>query len=108
PGAVGPPRAVPPATAPPGVTFAADAYGRGETHRLCDRQAGLIRLIDELIDMGVQQIVLVAASPESSGPHTLAAPRLDARGRLGDYVASFEAALLRDPATTTGRVRTYP
>src|SRR5262249_51805053 len=47
--------AVPLATEPHAVTFAADAYWRGETHRLCDRQAGLIRLIDELIDMGVQQ-----------------------------------------------------
>ncbi len=38
------------------VTFAADGYWRGETHRLCDRPAGLIRLIDELIDLGVEQI----------------------------------------------------
>jgi hypothetical protein len=99
--------AVPLATEPHAVTFAADAYWRGETHRLCDRQACLIRLIDELIDMGVQQIVLVAASPESSGPHTLAAPRLDARGRLGEYAASFEAAVVRDATNTTEGVRIY-
>ena len=49
----------------------ADAYWRGETHRLCDRPAGLIRLIDELIDLGVEQIVLVSAAPESPGPHAL-------------------------------------
>src|SRR6185503_12354738 len=58
------------------VTFAADGYWRGETHRLCDRPAGLIRLIDELIDLGVEQIVLVSAAPETPGPHALAAPRL--------------------------------
>jgi hypothetical protein len=57
--------------------------------------------------MGVQQIVLIAASPESSGPHTLAPPRLDGRGRLGEYTASFEAAVVRDATTTTGGVRIY-
>jgi hypothetical protein len=89
------------------VTFAPDAYWRGETHRLCDRPACLIRLIDELIEMGVQQIVLVAASPESAGPHTLAAPRLDPRSRAGEYIESFEAAVVRDATTTTGGVRIY-
>jgi hypothetical protein len=99
--------ALPLATEPHAVTFSADAYWRGETHRLCDRPASLIRLIDELIDLGVQQIVLVAASPESTGPHTLAPPRLDGRGRLGEYVESFEAAVVRDATTTTGGVRIY-
>ena len=28
------------------VTFAPDAYWRGETHRLCDRAGGLIRLVE--------------------------------------------------------------
>jgi hypothetical protein len=99
--------AVPLATEPHAVTFAADSYWRGETHRLCDRQASLIRLIDELIDLGAQQIVLLAASPESAGPHALASPRLDGRGRLGEYIESFEAAIVRDATTTTGGVRIY-
>ena len=34
------------------IVFAADAYWRGETHRLCDRPSGLIRLIDFLQDEG--------------------------------------------------------
>ena len=89
------------------VTFAADAYWRGETHRLCDRPAGLIRLIDELIDLGVEQIVLVSAAPESPGPHALASPRLDGRGRLGEYLQSAEAAVVRDATTTTGGVRIF-
>jgi hypothetical protein len=89
------------------ATFAADGYWRGETHRLCDRPAGLIRLIDELIDLGVEQIVLVSAAPESPGPHALAAPRLDGRGRLGDYLQSSEAAIVRDATTTTGGVRIF-
>ena len=89
------------------VTFAPDAYWRGETHRLCDRPASLIRLIDELIDLGVEQIVLVSAAPESPGPHALASPRLDGRGRLGEYLQSAEAAVVRDATTTTGGVRIF-
>ncbi len=89
------------------VTFAADSYWRGETHRLCDRPAGLIRLVDELIELGVEQIVLVAASPDPAGPHALNAPRVDGLGRLGEYIASSEAAVLRDATTTTPGVRIY-
>ena len=89
------------------LTFAPDAYWRGETHRLCDRPAGLIRLIDELIDLGVEQVVLVSAAPESPGPHALASHRMDGRGRLGEYMQSAEAAVVRDATTTTGGVRIF-
>jgi hypothetical protein len=89
------------------ATFAPDGYWRGETHRVCDRPAGLIRLIDELIDLGVEQIVLVSAAPETPGPHALASPRLDGRGRLGEYLQSSEAAIVRDAMTTTGGVRIF-
>ena len=89
------------------VTFAPDAYWRGETHRLCDRPSSVIRLIDELIDLGVEQIVLVSAAPESRGPHALAAARLDGRGRLGEYLQSTEASIVRDATTTTGGVRIF-
>jgi len=89
------------------VTFAADGYWRGETHRLADRPAGLIRLIDELIDLGAEQIVLVSAAPETRGPHALSAPRLDGRGRLGEYLESSEAAVVRDATTTTAGVRIF-
>src|SRR5439155_17672358 len=73
-----------------------DAYWRGETHRICDRPGSLVRLLEELIDLGVQQIVLVSASPEAKGPHELRAPRVDGRGRLGDYLQSADAAVVRD------------
>jgi hypothetical protein len=78
------------------VTFAPDAYWRGETHRLCDRPDGLIRLLDEVLAIGAEQIVLVSASPESHGPHELRAPRVDGRGRIGEYLQSAEAAVVRD------------
>src|SRR5262249_22507224 len=86
--------AVPLATPWHPVSFAADAYWRGETHRLCDRPAALIRLVDELIDLGVEQLILVSASAPAAGPHALTAERLDARGRLGDYLQSSEAAVV--------------
>jgi hypothetical protein len=99
--------AIPMATDCHAVTFAPDSYWRGETHRLCDRPAGLIRLVDELIDAGVRQIVLVSAAAESVGPHTLEAARLDIRGRLGEYLESSEAAVVRDATTTTAGVRIF-
>jgi hypothetical protein len=78
------------------MTFAPDAYWRGETHRLCDRPESLARLLEELADLGAAQIIIVSAAPESHGPHELTAPRLDARGRLGEYLQSAEAAAVRD------------
>ena len=46
--------------------------------------------------LDVEQIVLVSAAPESPGPHALAPPRLDGRGRIGEYLQSSEAAIVRD------------
>ena len=51
--------------------------------------------------------MLVSAAPESPGPHALARPRLDGRARLGEFVQSSEAAILRDATTTTGGVRMF-
>ncbi|MBZ5558951.1 MAG: hypothetical protein LAO77_16890 [Acidobacteriia bacterium] len=89
------------------LTFAPDSFWRGETHRLCDRPASLIRLLDELIDLGVEQLVLVSAAPQAAGPHALSDARLDCRGRLGEYMQSAEAAIVRDATTTTGGVRIF-
>ena len=89
------------------VTFAPDGYWRGETHRLGDRPASLIRLVDELIELDVEQIVLVAGAAEAPGAHALAEPRLDGRGRLGEYIQSSECAVVRDATTTTGGVRIF-
>jgi len=89
------------------VTFPAEGYWRGETHRLCDRPASLIRLVDELIDLGAEQMIVVSAAPQTLGPHALAAARLDGRGRLGDYLQSSEAAVVSDATNTTGGVRIF-
>jgi len=89
---------VPVATDPHPLTFAPEAYWRGETHRVCDRPGALARLVDELVALGVDQAILVSAAPELTGPHALAAGRLDPRGRLGEYLQSAESAALRDAA----------
>ena len=78
------------------VTFAPDGYWRGETHRLCDRSGSIIRLFEELAAAAVSQLIVVTAVPASTVPHRLRVPRLDARSRLGEFIAAAEAASLRD------------
>ena len=84
------------ATDPHDLAFAPDEYWRGETHRVCDRPASVARLVDELANLSVEQILLVSAAPETPGPHALSRTRIDAKGRLGEYLLSFEAAVIRD------------
>ena len=87
------------------MTFAPDAHWRGETHRLCDRPGSLARILEELADLGVEQAVIVSSAPELTGPHALAAGRLDGKGRVGEYLQSAEAAAVRDATRwATGRV----
>src|SRR6185436_6383841 len=88
--------AVPVASEPSTLRFAPDAYWRGEMHRLCDRPGILARLLEELTELGAEQILIVTAAPDARGPHSLSAPRLDGRGRLGQYLESAEAAAVRD------------
>jgi hypothetical protein len=93
--------AVPLATEPHTIRFAPDAYWRGEAHRLCDRPGSLLRLVEELANLEAEQIVLVSAASDVPGPHALAPPRLDGRGRIGEYLQSSEAASVRDVARRT-------
>lgn len=95
--------AVPVGAEPHLVEFATDSYWRGETHRLCSRPGALVRVIDELIRTGAEQIILVSASAELSGAHTLGSGRRDPRGRLGEFLSASEAAALR--TATIGRSR---
>ena len=87
---------VPVATEPHPMTFAPDSYWRGETHRLCDRPGTLLRLIDELVELGIEQVIIVSAASALEGPHALAAGRLDGRGRVGEYLAAAEVSAVRD------------
>jgi hypothetical protein len=78
------------------VKFAPDSYWRGETHRLIDRPASVGRLLEEAAAAGAEQVIIIAATPEPPGPHELRPPRLDGLGRVGEQVASNEAAALSD------------
>ncbi len=103
--------AVPVASEPATLRFAIDAFWRGETHRLCDRPASVARVLDELANLGAEQILVVSASPQGRGPHALSPPRLDGRGRFGQYLQSVEAAAVRDAIRmAAGRrtVRIFP
>jgi len=84
------------ATDPPFLTFALESYWRGETHRLVDRPASLLRVLEEVAHAGVRQVILVTAAGEIGGPHALSTRRATPRGRLGEYFASAEAATVRD------------
>jgi hypothetical protein len=78
------------------VTFGADTYWRGETHRLADRPGAVARLLEELFSAGVSQVVVVSAVAAAAGPHRLVSPRLDLHHRIGEFLASAEAAGIRD------------
>lgn len=78
------------------VSFAPDAYWRGETHRLTDRPGSLSRLLEEAAAAGAEQVVIVSATPEAPGPHELRPPRRDGFGRIGEQFASAETAVLAD------------
>jgi predicted acylesterase/phospholipase RssA len=87
---------IPGLTEPALVRFAADAYWRGEAHRLADRPGSLARLLEEAAAAGAEQLILVSAAADPPGPHELRRPRLDPMGRLSDYTASLESAVVRD------------
>jgi hypothetical protein len=78
------------------VTFAPDSFWRGETHRLCDRPGAVERLLEEVAEAGATQVIVVTAVAPAAAPHRLRAPRLDVRGRFGEFHSAAEAAALRD------------
>jgi hypothetical protein len=97
--------AVPIATEPHLVRFAAEGPWRGETHRVCDRAGSLGRLLEEVSAAGAEQVILVAAAPPPAHATELSAGRVDPKGRAGEQLAAFESACLRDVLEHfTGRV----
>ena len=90
---------LPVVTEPHLVTFAPESQWRGETHRVCDRPDGAARVLEEVLNAGAEQAVVVSSTAELAGPHALSAGRGDARGRAGEYLASVEAAAVRDAVT---------
>jgi len=78
------------------VTFAAESFWCGETHRLCDRPDAAARLLEEVQTAGCEQVILVSATPAPGEPHTLTEPRIDGRGKLGQWLNSRDTAVTRD------------
>ena len=78
------------------IGFAPESYWRGETHRLTDRPAALVRVLEEVASAGVRQVIVVTAAEELGGPHELSRRRSAPRARLGEFLASAEAAAVRD------------
>lgn len=78
------------------VTFPAEHYWQGETHRLCDRPELVHRLVEEAIGLGAEQIVFVSAAPPAGLPHALGPQPGDLRGRAGEWQRSVETAVLDD------------
>jgi len=59
-----------------------------------------VRVLDELAELGVEQLLIVSAAPPSPGPHAMSAKRLDGRARLGEYLQSSDRAAVRDALRT--------
>ncbi len=86
---------LPVATDVPLISFPAESYWCGELHRAAARPGAIDRLLDELPLAGVEQVIIVSPFPEIEGPHRLAVPRGDWRGRVSDFLAGAEAAAIR-------------
>lgn len=87
---------LPAATEAWALTFAPESHWRGETHRTCDRPGAIARVLDDALAAGVEQVVIVSAAATAARPHGLVAPRVDGRGKLGEWLASQEATAVRD------------
>jgi hypothetical protein len=78
------------------VTFPADHYWQGESHRLSDRPQLLYRVIEEVLALGAEQLILVSPAPPPAVPHTLAPTPSDLPGRAGEWLRSVETAVVED------------
>jgi hypothetical protein len=91
--------AVPLLTEPHLVSFPATSFWRGETHRVCDRPAAIVRLLEEVSAAGVEQVIVVTSDVALDRPHSLRARLVDPRARLADFLAGAEASAARDALT---------
>jgi hypothetical protein len=87
---------VPMLTEPHLLTFGTDTFWCGESHRLCDRPASLVRLLEEVSAAGVEQVILASADAPLSRAHALGARQMDPRAMVAEYLAGEETAATRD------------
>jgi hypothetical protein len=87
---------VPMVSDPHPISFAAESFWRGETHRICHRPGAVVRLMEELVGAGVEQVIVVSPAAEVPMPHMLTPGRRDDRGHVGEHLAALEVASVRD------------
>ena len=97
--ALGAAMCVPVLTEPHLIGFSPESYWKGESHRICDRIGALTRLLEELTAVGVEQVIVVCADADRSGPHRLTKPTGSLRSRVAEHLAAAETAAVRDAAS---------
>lgn len=98
---------VPLVTDPHVITFPVESPWRGESHLVVQRPGSIVRLVEEVVRAGAQQLIIASASPEPVGPHNVRALRSDRLGRFGEHLMSAEAAALRDAQGKASRPRVF-
>ena len=91
--------AVPWLVEPHVVRFDTGGFWRGEAHRVCDRPAAIVRLLEEVSAAGAEQVIVVTSDVAVDRPHALRARAVEPRARLAEYLAGAEASAARDALT---------
>lgn len=97
--AIGGALAVPWLTEPHVIRFDPTSFWRGEAHRLCDRPAAIVRLLEEVSAAGAEQVIVVTSDVAVDRPHALRARAVEPRARLAEVIAGAEASAARDALT---------
>jgi hypothetical protein len=87
---------IPVLTEPHLVAFSPESYWKGETHRTCDRIGAVARLMDELADAAVEQVIVVCADSDRATPHRLNKPSGSLPSRVAEQLAAAETSAVRD------------
>ena len=74
-------------------------------HRVCDRPAAIVRLLEEVSAAGAEQVIVVTSDVAIVRPHALRARAVEPLARLADYIAGAEASSARDALTALDLVR---
>jgi hypothetical protein len=97
--AIGGALAVPWLAEPHVIRFDPAGFWRGESHRICDRPAAIVRLLEEVSAAGAEQVIVVTSDVAVDRPHALRARAVEPRARLAEIVAGAEASAARDALT---------
>ena len=97
--AIGGALAVPWLAEPHVIRFDPVGFWRGEAHRVCDRPAAIVRLLEEVSAAGAEQVIVVTSDIAVDRPHALRARAVAPRARLAEVIAGAEASAARDALT---------